>query len=111
MTIRLNKPNGFIGCDALATLKAQGLKRKLVGIQMMDRGIARHGYPLMSADGSTAIGHVTSGTRSPSTEQAVAMGYVDLPHHKIGTDLMVDIRGRMIAAKVVKTPFYQRPES
>ena len=108
---KLDKSDGFIGCDALRTLKAAGLKRRLVAIQLTERGIARHGYSVLAADGKEVIGEVTSGTKSPSTGNAIAMAYVALPFNKIGTNLTVDIRGRKVAASVVKPPFYRSEEN
>ena len=99
---------GFIGCDALKTIKEQGTTRRLVGLQMIDRGIARHGYDLYVAGQDSPCGVVTSGTKSPSTGEAIAMGYVAKPHHTAGSRLEVDIRGRRVAAEVVKTPFYRK---
>ncbi len=97
----------FIGAEALRRVKAEGVKRKLVGMALDDRNIARHGYPIVK-DGEE-VGVVTSGTFSPSLNRPIAIGYVAVPHHEIGNELMVKIRNREAAAKVVKTPFYQRP--
>jgi aminomethyltransferase len=106
-TVKLKKSSDFIGRDALLAIKKAKTTRRLVGLQVTGRGIARHGYPLLAADGS-AVGVVTSGTRSPTLELAIGLGYVDKPHHAVGTALFVAIRGRRIAAEVVKTPFYKR---
>lgn len=104
--VKLDKTD-FIGKAALVAKKEQGLKRKLVGLEMVGRGVARHGYPLLSK--GQRIGEVTSGTMGPSVGKAVAMGYVPAALSEIGTALDVEIREKPIAAVVVKTPFYQRP--
>ncbi|MDZ7268810.1 MAG: glycine cleavage system aminomethyltransferase GcvT [candidate division KSB1 bacterium] len=96
----------FIGRAALASVKAQGLRRKLVGLELSGRNLARHGHAILK-DGVT-IGHVTSGTFSPSLQKAIAMGYVAAEHSAVGTELTVDVRGRQVAARVVATPFYRR---
>jgi len=105
---KLNKEGGFIGRDALQAVKDAGVSRRLVGIQILDKGIARHGYDVYLPAGSTPSGVVTSGTKSPSTGKAIAMAYVDTPHHKVGSKLEVDMRGRRLTAEVVKTPFYRK---
>ncbi len=97
----------FIGAEALRRIKAEGVRRKLVGMELEDRNIARHGYPILR-DGRQ-IGVVTSGTFSPSLNRPIAIGYVEVPFHEIGTEIIVQIRGREARGKVVKTPFYQRP--
>ena len=104
---KLDKAGGFIGRDALVAIKNAGLQRKLVGLKMIDRGIARHGHPVHASDGS-AIGVVTSGTQPPSVNAAIAMAYVAKGHDAIGTRVLVDVRGRMLAAEVCKTPFYNK---
>ena len=107
---KLDKRGGFIGRDALVRIRDEGVTRRLVGLRLTERGIARHGYTVLSAGGEP-IGTVTSGTQSPSTGEAIAMAYVALPRDKIGTKLQVEIRGRPVGGEVVKTPFYTRPKS
>jgi len=97
----------FIGRAAMAKMKAAGIPRKLVGFEMEGKHIARHGYPILK-DGAP-IGHVTSGTFSPSLEKSLGLGYVVSQHSAVGTELVIDIRGRVAGARIVKTPFYQRP--
>ena len=104
---RLGKER-FVGKDALVAQHAEGLSRKLVGIEMIERGIPRHDYPLL-IDGET-VGKVTSGTKSPSTGKSIGLAYVAIEHAEVGTTLTVDCRGRMRAARVVDTPFYARPK-
>jgi aminomethyltransferase len=97
----------FIGREAMAKMKTAGIPRKLIGFEVEGKNIARHGYSILK-DGAT-IGHVTSGTFSPSLEKSIGLGYVTSEHAAVGTELMLDIRGRAAQARVVKTPFYQRP--
>ena len=94
----------FIDREVLAQQKAEGVTRKLVGLKMIDRGIPRHGYAVASLDG-TEIGHVTSGTMSPCLKIGVAMGYVAAEYAKVGTEVAVVIREKLVKAEVVKVPF------
>ncbi len=103
--IKLDKAGGFIGRDALAAIKAAGVKRKLVGLKMVDRGIAREGTPVVK-DGKK-IGHVTSGTHSPVLKQAIAMAYVPTELAALGTVITVELRGEPRKAEVVAYPFVQ----
>jgi aminomethyltransferase len=105
--VKLDKPD-FLGKAALARIKAEGLPRKIVGFEMVGRGIARHGYPLLSKEGKE-LGRCTSGGPAPFLEKNIGLGYVPTEHSEIGTELLVDCRGKRIAAVVVKTPFYKRP--
>lgn len=103
------KGKGFIGEEALARQKAEGLSRKLVGFIVRERGIARHGYPILDEKGA-AVGVVTSGTTGPTVEAAIGMGYIPLAMSKAGTRLVIDCRGKQVAAEVVEGPFYKRPK-
>lgn len=97
----------FVGSKALAAQKEAGLKRQLVGLQMIDKAIARHGYKIFSAqEGGKELGWVTSGTVGPSINLNVGMAYVTPEFAAVGSDLFVEIRGERKAAKVVKKPFY-----
>ncbi len=98
----LNK--NFIGRDALLKQKLEGVKRKLVGFEMLERGIARGGYEI-SVDGRS-VGTVTSGMPAPTLEKNIGLGYVPPELAKIGTEFDVIIRGKPARARVVKTPFY-----
>lgn len=80
------------------------MKRKLVGFKLIDRGIPRHGYPLKTVEGAE-IGHVTSGTMSPSLKVGIGLGYVTAEHAAPGTVIAVEVRGRLLKAEVVKYPF------
>lgn len=94
----------FTNRAALERQKAEGVSRKLVGFEMIDRGIPRHGYVLMDAEGNE-IGHVTSGTMSPIRKIGIGMGYVKTEFSKPGTEIWLDNRGRKLKAQVVKPPF------
>ena len=94
----------FTNRESLEKQKAEGVSRKLVGFEMIDRGIPRHGYNLMDAEGRV-IGHVTSGTMSPTRKVGIGMGYVEIAHAKVGTEIYLDNRGRKLKAQVVKPPF------
>lgn len=94
----------FINRPALEKQKAEGVARKLVGFEMIDRGIPRHGYRLVNAEGEE-IGVVTSGTMSPMRKIGIGMGYVKPEYSKVETEIFVDLRGRKLKAKVVKPPF------
>jgi aminomethyltransferase len=95
----------FIGREALAAQKAAGVPRRLVGFEMVDRGIARHGHPAKTAAGD---GVVTSGTHSPTLEKPIGLALLPAAAKAVGTEFEVDIRGRAAKARVVPTPFYKR---
>jgi aminomethyltransferase len=84
--------------------KENGVSKKLVGFEMLEKGIARHGYDIKSFDGMI-IGHVTSGTQSPSLGKAIGMGYVNANSSAIDTEIYVSVRNTLLKAKVVKMPF------
>jgi len=106
--VKLEKGD-FMGRDVLQRERAEGPKRKLVGFEMVDRGIARHGYPVV--DGTDEIGVVTSGTHSPTLKKPIGLAYLPLGKSAPGTEFMVLIRGKETRARVVPTPFYKRPKS
>jgi len=105
--VHLDKKGDFIGREILEEQKASGVERKLVGLQMQGRNIARQGYPI-SYEGET-VGEVTSGSWSPTLECAIALAYLPTNLAKIGQELQVEIRGKFYPAKVVKKPFYRSP--
>jgi aminomethyltransferase len=105
--VKLAKPGDFVGRAALEKVEREGVARRLVGLVLRERGIARHGYPVLDADGPTGV--VTSGTMSPSRGDAIAMAYVAAEDAEPGTMLAVEIRGAGVAAEVVPLPFYKRP--
>jgi aminomethyltransferase len=103
--VKLEKGD-FAGRDVLDREKSEGPRRKLVGFEMVDRGIARHGYPVVN--GSEEIGVVTSGTHSPTLKKAIGLAYLPLDKSAPGAEFMVLIRGKETRARVVPTPFYKR---
>ena len=94
----------FTSRALLEKQKAEGLKRKLIAFEMVDRGIPRHGYELVNADGEK-IGEVTSGTMSPMRKIGIGMGYVKPEYSKVGTEICIDMRGRKLKAVVVRPAF------
>ena len=101
------KKGDFIGRSVLEEQKAAGVKRRLVGLEMSGRYIARHGYPVIF--GGEAVGQVTSGTLAPTVGKAIALAYVPKSLSKAGQALEVEIRGKTYPATVVKKPFYRSP--
>jgi aminomethyltransferase len=97
----------FTNSAALLAQKEAGVTRKLVGFEMIDRGIPRHDYVVVDADG-TQIGKVTSGTQSPSLQKAIGIAYVAKEFAKEGTEIFIDIRNNKVKAKVVKFPFLKK---
>lgn len=96
----------FNNSAALLEQKQNGVAKKLVGFEMVERGIPRHDYEIVDADGNN-IGKVTSGTQSPSLQKAIGLGYVHTPFAKEGEDIFIKIRENKVKAKVVKFPFYK----
>ncbi|MFY8166186.1 MAG: glycine cleavage system aminomethyltransferase GcvT [Sediminibacterium sp.] len=94
----------FTNSVALEAQKTNGVAKKLIGFEMIDRGIPRHYYVIKDVEGNT-IGTVTSGTQGPSLGKAIGMGYVATEHSKLGSDIYIDIRNTLVKAKVVKFPF------
>jgi aminomethyltransferase len=105
---KMEKPE-FIGRAALEKAKYAGLKRTLVGLEMVERGIARDGYKILD-DGGREIGYVTSGSPAPFLKKNIALAYVPLAQAAVGTTVKVEIRGQGVKAQVVPTPFYKRPK-
>ncbi|MBC7862989.1 MAG: glycine cleavage system aminomethyltransferase GcvT [Bacteroidia bacterium] len=97
----------FTNSKALLAQKEKGVSRKLVGFEMIDRGIPRHDYPITDADGKQ-IGKVTSGTQSPTLNKAIGMGYVETAFAKADSEIFISIREKKIKAKVVKIPFLKK---
>jgi aminomethyltransferase len=104
-TVKL-EGRSFLGSDALRERKQRGPARKLVGLEMVGRGIARHGYPVLQT--GTAVGVVTSGSPCPTLGKNLALAYVPVAHAALGTPLQVEVRGKGVDAKVVAIPFYKR---
>ncbi len=107
--VKLAKADGFVGQEALAKQKAAGIPRKLIGFTLTDKGIPRHGYPVL-VDG-TKVSEVRSGTLSPTLKIPIGLCYLPTPKAEVGVEFAVEIRGRAVPAKVVPTPFYKRPAS
>lgn len=105
MFVKLDKPDGFIGRDAVARQKADGPSRRLIGLELEGPAIARHGYEILADDGSV-IGHVTTGYRSITLDKSIAMALVDSRYAATGTGLNVRVRRRTVPATVVKKRFY-----
>lgn len=97
----------FIASDLLKAQKEAGIKNKLVGFELIGKGIPRTGYPIVDANGNQ-IGEVTSGTMSPSTSKPIGMGYVPIEFAAVDTPIFIRIRKNDVEAKVVKTPFYKK---
>ncbi len=94
----------FIAKDKIQSVKQNGAEKKLVGFVMIDRGIPRHDYEIADADGAI-IGRVTSGTQAPSLNQGIGLGYVKAEYSAVGTEIYIPLRGKLLKAQVVKTPF------
>ncbi|MEH7111901.1 glycine cleavage system aminomethyltransferase GcvT [Neobacillus niacini] len=104
--VKLNKEADFIGKEALKLQKENGAARKLVGIEMIDRGIPRHGYPVFK--GEELIGEVTTGTQSPTLKRNIGLVLIKSEHAVLESEIEVEIRGKRLKAIVVPTPFYKR---
>ncbi|MFK8038708.1 MAG: glycine cleavage system aminomethyltransferase GcvT [Crocinitomicaceae bacterium] len=96
----------FVNSDGLKAEKEAGIKTKLVAFELVDKGIPRHDYPIVDAEGNT-IGIVTSGTMSPSTKKAIGLGYVPKELSHVDSEIFIKVRNKQLKAKVVKLPFYK----
>lgn len=101
-----NKKN-LVARTLIEKVKAEGPAQKLVGFEMVDKGIPRQHYPIVDAEGRE-IGEVTSGTMSPSLKKAIGLGYVVKDFSKVGTEIYIQVRGKNLKAQVVKIPFYKK---
>ena len=101
---KLKKAADFPSKQAFIDQKAAGISKKLVGFEMIERGIPRHHYDIVDSEGNK-IGHVTSGTQSPSLGKAVGLGYVAIQHAALDSEIYISIRDKGVKAKIVKTPF------
>ncbi len=109
-TVKLDKDGYFVGQRAIQKMKDEGVKKRLVGLKMEERGIPRHGYPVLNME-EEEIGVVTSGGLSPTLGYGIALAYVPPEYRKRGTELYIEIRGRPVKGKVVKhRPFYDDSE-
>lgn len=107
MFAKLDKEGGFIGRDAVAGQKAEGPRRRIVGLELADRAIPRAGYPVLDMEGNT-VGHVTTGYRGISVDKSIAMALVDAHFAKTGTQLQVQIRRKTYPATVTSRKFYNK---
>ncbi|WP_282172648.1 glycine cleavage system aminomethyltransferase GcvT [Cytobacillus firmus] len=107
--VKVNKEADFIGKEVLKNQKENGVSRKLAGIEMIDRGIPRHGYPVYK--GEELIGEVTTGTQSPTLKKNIGLVLIKKEHAELGTELEVEIRGKRLKAKIEATPFYKREKN
>ncbi|RFU66771.1 glycine cleavage system aminomethyltransferase GcvT [Peribacillus saganii] len=105
--VKIDKIADFFGKSILAEQKENGAPRKLVGIEMIDRGIPRHGYPVYA--GGELIGEITTGTQSPTLKKNVGLALLKREYSEIGTEVEVEIRSKLVKAKVAATPFYKKP--
>ncbi|WP_338472061.1 glycine cleavage system aminomethyltransferase GcvT [Niallia sp. XMNu-256] len=106
--VKVNKESDFIGKEALAKQKEEGVKRRIAGIEITGRGIPRNGYKVFSASGDEEIGVITSGTQSPTLKKSIGLALLSVDHAKVGTEIKVEVRNKLVDAVVVKTPFYKR---
>ncbi len=106
-TVKLDKGADFIGRDALVAEKARGLRRKLVGVELTERGVPRSEYPILQ--GGATVGALTSGGMAPTLNKPIGMGYISGGETKPGTTIAVEIRGKPVAAVIAPLPFYKRP--
>jgi aminomethyltransferase len=104
--VKTNKEMDFIGKDVLKKQKEEGTARKLVGIEMIDKGIPRHGYKVF-ANGEE-IGFITTGTQSPTLKKNIGLALMKTEFAGLGSEVEVEIRGKRLKAKVIATPFYKR---
>jgi aminomethyltransferase len=96
----------FVNKDSLEAQKKSGVAKKLVGFELIDRGIPRHDYPILDSEGDE-VGIVTSGTQSPSLQKAIGMGYIKSELAAEGSEIFISIRNTPVKARVVKMPFYK----
>ncbi|WP_338777082.1 glycine cleavage system aminomethyltransferase GcvT [Metabacillus sp. FJAT-52054] len=106
--VKPNKEEAFIGKDVLKEQKETGAPRKLAGLEMIDKGIPRHGYPVYI--NGELIGEVTTGTQSPTLKKNIGLALLKSDYSGLETEVFVEIRGKQLKAKVVPTPFYKRPK-
>lgn len=107
--VKLNKEADFVGKEALKKQKKSGVPRTLVGIEMIERGIPRHGYPVYMDE--QKIGDVTTGTQSPTLKKNIGLALIESKFSALDTEVAVEIRGKKVKAKVIPMPFYKRTRS
>ncbi|GIN19976.1 MAG TPA: glycine cleavage system aminomethyltransferase GcvT [Bacillus bacterium] len=106
--VKLNKEDDFIGKEALKKQKEQGVDRKIAGVEMIDRGIPRTGYRVFSDN--KEIGHVTSGTQSPTLKKNIGLVLIGSDYIEDGNEVEIEVRKKRLKAKIIQTPFYKRPK-
>ncbi len=106
-TVSMDKDVDFNGKEVIKEQIENGTDRILKGFEMIDRGIPRHNMEIYN-ENEEKIGYVTSGNYAPYLKKTIGLGYIDRPHHKKGTEIYIDVRGKMKKAKIVKTPFYKK---
>lgn len=104
--VKMNKEVDFIGKAALKSQKEAGIPRRLVGLEMIDRGIPRHGYPVWKDE--TQIGEITTGTQSPTLQKNIGLALIHASEAKIGEELEIEVRRKRLKARIISTPFYKR---
>ena len=104
--VKMDKEANFIGKEALKKQKEEGAKRKLVGIEMIDKGIPRTDYPVFS--GEKQIGIVTTGTQSPTLKKNIGLALIETSEAQLQAEVEVQVRKKRLKAKIVATPFYKR---
>jgi aminomethyltransferase len=107
--VKLTKDEDFIGKEALKKQKEEGLKRKLVGVEMIDKGIPRTGYEVFVNE--ELVGFVTTGTQSPTLKKNVGLAIIDKKFTEVGTEVYIQVRKKRLKAEVTQTPFYKRPKA
>ena len=104
--VKTSKEENYIGKDALTKQRKEGLKRKVVGVKLKQRGIMRENCEVYNEDGGKHIGYITSGTYSPTFKESIALALLSIDYTDIGTNLLIKVRNRTLKATVVRTPFY-----
>lgn len=105
--VKVDKESDFIGKEALKKQVEEGRERRIVGLEMIDKGIPRTGYDVL-LDEDTVIGHITTGTQSPTLGKNIGRAIIGVEHYELDKELYVQVRKRKLKAKIVKTPFYKR---
>jgi aminomethyltransferase len=99
----------FIGKPVLLTQKQEGPPRRFIGFELLEKGVPRHGFTILSPTPSPApIGTVSSGNLSPLLQKGIGLGHIVPKYAEVGTEILIDVRGKPVPAKVVKPPFYKR---
>jgi aminomethyltransferase len=102
-----DKPMAFNGKEILLGQKKNGTAQKIVGVELIDKGIIRDHYKVFNTEGNQEIGYVTSGTYSPTLKKSIGLALIKTPYTPIGTDIFINIKGKKLKARVVETPFYK----